>query len=193
MANVEMVSDHRSRLYSVGGTIYNKARHQLIECPWIRSVRRSCNKNDLFLYRHRRTQKYVVASWVTKPDALGKGGFMVELETMEEHPDTLFSNSKERAVSLSYMRVRTRPVGDLAREMEKQAARAWAREVYETDQTNRQQADVAKWLERLGPKYEEAAREFKQGSADYLGDDEGGPQLKIIRERMLSFLGKGAH
>lgn len=75
-------------LLDSGGTVWDPAQHELVDCLWVASLRNRLLNQSLFVYRHRIHGSYVLASWTQKP-APGVQAAMMELEVFPKSPDSM--------------------------------------------------------------------------------------------------------
>ena len=83
--NMEMIYDPIE--IAIGTGLMMDGRHQICpESDYLRAVKRVTGRDDLFVYRHKETENFVLAQWVYTEE---EHGFRVciELETMAEAPD----------------------------------------------------------------------------------------------------------
>jgi hypothetical protein len=71
------------------GTEFSQERFELVpDGPWIESLRRRTGQKDLFVYRHRKSQRFGVAQWRVKPAVFGQGiAVAVEICLFSAPPD----------------------------------------------------------------------------------------------------------
>ncbi len=182
-----VTSDEMARLYGGGASKFNPHKHQVVECDYIRAARRATHKPNLFMYRHLKSGRYGIGCWVVKPGT-GKGpGCFIEIENMEQHPDKYEGNiSWSDRPSISYLKARCQPIDETLR----QQARVAAAEEYEEEQskeeTDRERQELARFFARKGPRFAKLAASLASGEADFVGEREGGQQLKDTREMLTS-------
>jgi hypothetical protein len=67
-------SDDEITVALMMGTEISPERFELIpDCYWIESLRRATGQKDLFVYRHRKTEKFGLAQWSVKSKVFGQG------------------------------------------------------------------------------------------------------------------------
>lgn len=182
----KVTSDEMARLYGGGASIFNPSRHDLVECDYIRLARRSCHKPNLFMYRHRRSGRYGVGCWVVKPGT-GRGpGCFIEIENMEEHPDKYGGASWSDRPSISYLRARCQPVDEMLKAEARKQALAEYDEDVSKEETDRERQELAKFFRGKGARFEKLAQALASGESEFVGEREGGQQLKDVREMLTS-------
>ena len=83
--NIEMIYDPIE--VAIGTGLMMDERHEVCpESEWLRAVKRTTGRKDLFVYRHKEIGSFVLAQWVYNEE---DHGFRVciELETMPKAPD----------------------------------------------------------------------------------------------------------
>lgn len=80
MSEIEIVFDPKWEA-ACAGLAMNQDHELLPDGDWIRFARRVTGIQDLFMYWHRRTEKFVLAKWLFKPDVC------LELEVFDVAPD----------------------------------------------------------------------------------------------------------
>jgi hypothetical protein len=88
-----------------GGLAMGKDHEVLPDGEWIQFIRREVGRDDLFVYHHKITGKFVLAGWVYKPGEIGVP-VCTELDTMDLPPD------RGGWLSLEYVKARVRPIED---------------------------------------------------------------------------------
>jgi hypothetical protein len=154
---------------SVGGLVMRPDEHEVLsDGQWIKAMRQETG-HDLFVYRHRRTRRFVVAEWMVKPVVYGQGlAVCLELCTMSGPPD----RGPPDRPSKQWMRWRCRPMREVRRERVRRQAGMMQDEQELRDDSDAERRDTARWLRKKG--LEEAAYELEMGCTPYIGKREGG-------------------
>lgn len=109
-SDVEVVYDEAEAAATFGLEM-KPGRHTILaDGEWIRWVRRTFDKPDLFVYFHEEHETFVLAEWIRRPDQ-GRPMCM-ELESMSLPPD-----SKPSQLSEGYLRSRFRTSREAVRQM----------------------------------------------------------------------------
>lgn len=172
------------RMYrSGGGTRYDPSVHTLIECHWLRAARRKTHKPNLLLYYHKWSKGYMLAMWICKPRSGEGPGLFLDLEDLPSHPDKFTGkDAMSPALGMAVVRARLQPADEVMKERERREAREYYQKATNMEETERQRMDMAKWLARQGPKFETSARALRLGESGFVGDAEGGQELKDMQE-----------
>jgi hypothetical protein len=170
MADIEMVFDP-IEVAVMDGLRLDERHHICPESQWLRAVKRTTGRDDLFVYYHKETENFVLAQWIYTPEKDGVA-ICTELEVMEKAPD------RGGWISLEYIKMRCSK-GD---EMMKSLRHKMKEDKY------RKEAE----REELLHKRTEAANHFrKQGKNDIAASIESGPYQKPSGET-LDMLNRGA-
>ncbi len=144
-------------------------RHLVLpDGEWIRAVRRRCEREDLFVYFHRETGKFVVAQWLSKEPRMCQ-----ELDTMDLPPD------RGGWISLRMMELRCRPFYEHMRDIQDRIRFQRGQKRRHQVESALQKRDSAQYLRRHGKG--EAADLLERGSG-YIGDEQGGDSLAEKKE-----------
>lgn len=69
-----MPSDDEISVALLLGTEMDPSRFELVpDGPWLEALRNKTGQKDLFVYRHRKTNKFGLAQWSIKPKVFGQG------------------------------------------------------------------------------------------------------------------------
>ena len=68
------------------GLIMGEEHQVLPESMWLAHIKRETGRKDLFVYRHKYTEQFVLAHWIYKPDEVTRP-VCLELDTMDKAPD----------------------------------------------------------------------------------------------------------
>jgi len=153
------------------GLCLDERHHICPESQWLRAVKRTTGRDDLFVYYHKEQNTFVLAQWIFTPE---KDGIAIctELEVMEEAPD------RGGWISLEYIKRRCSKGDEMMRSIRDRVKEKNHREKMEK--------------EELLAKRTEAASYFrKQGKADIAASIETGPYAKPSAET-LGTLNDGA-
>lgn len=119
-------------------------RHQIMpESQWLRTVKRATGRDDLFVYRHKETEKFVLAQWIYTPEKDG-AAICTELEIMDKAPD------RGGWLSIAYMKRRCARGHDRVKELKSQMKEAQARKKAEREDLLQKRTDSANYQRRLG-------------------------------------------
>lgn len=100
--DIEMIYDPTAA--AVGSGQAMGSEHEIMEDgEWIRFIKRLTGRDELFVYHHAFTGKFVLAAWVYKPGEIGVP-VCTELDTMDLPPD------RGGWLSTDYIRARVRPM-----------------------------------------------------------------------------------
>ena len=83
--NIEMIFDPLEVAMNEGLKL-DERHHICPESQWLRAVKRTTGRDDLFVYYHRETENFVLAQWIYTPEKDGVA-ICMELEVMEKAPD----------------------------------------------------------------------------------------------------------
>ena len=193
-----MPYDQIKAMYAQSGALaFNPKLHVLIECHWVKTVRRLLKSDKFFVYYHKKTRNYVLAAWIIEPKT-GRGpGLMDEFDIFGMHPDRTMSdpfnhvmrNETARKPSLEMLKAirRTKGSPNVEAEYCKQLDREAYLEAVNEENSNRQEEELIKWMEQQpNPVWKKTAEQMRRRCDPFIGDDEGGAQLKGLREAMTS-------
>lgn len=109
-SDVEVVYDEAEAAASFGLEMVPGRHTIMADGEWIRWVRRTFDRPDLFVYFHEEHETFVLAEWIRRRD---RGRPMcIELESMDWPPDT-----KPSQLGEDYLRARFRSSSDAVAEM----------------------------------------------------------------------------
>jgi len=158
MPDIEMIYDPIE--IAIGTGMAMDERHEVCpESEYLRAVKRVTGRDDLFVYRHKETENFVLAQWVYNDQ---DHGFRVciELEVMEKAPD------RGGWVDLEYIKRRCSP----------EAAASMAR----ATRNRMKNAAAAKKQARLDALEQRTAAadwQRRKGNADIAANIESGPYV----------------
>jgi hypothetical protein len=97
------------------GTEIVPDRFELVpDCPWIEVLRRKTGIDGLFVYRHRRTGKFGLATWTVKPKVFGQGiAVATEICLFSAPP----GQNPEDLPDMEWLMWRCKPEADMVDEM----------------------------------------------------------------------------
>jgi len=168
--DMEMIFDP-IEVAMMDGLCLDERHHICPESQWLRAVKRTTGRDDLFVYYHKETDKFVLAQWIYTPEKDGVA-ICTELEVMDKAPD------RGGWISLEYIKMRCSK-GD---EMMKSLRHKMKEDKY------RKQAEK----EELLAKRTAAADYFrKQGKNEIAASIETGPYHKPTQQT-LDLLNNGA-
>jgi len=113
---------------------------------WLSVVRGWVPDSRLFVYRHRETNRFVLAVWVFDPTETSNPVFM-ELETFASPPNYGWPAD---LLAPEVLRARLRPAHDTVSEIRRKATDARHAERHGLEEDERHKADVCKSLRRMG-------------------------------------------
>ncbi len=170
LMNIEMIYDPIE--VAVGTGLLMDERHEICpESDWLRAVKRTTGRDDLFVYRHKEVGTFVLAQWVYNEE---DHGFRVciELETMAKAPD------RGGWIDLEYIKMRCsrESAANNMRAMKNKMKNAKAAKEQARLDALEQRTDSANYQRRKGNKDIAASIE----SGPYVGDSqsEGMEELK---------------
>ena len=98
---------------AVGSGLLMDERHDVLpDGDWIQHIRRETGRDNLFVYHHKETEKFVLAGWVYTERDDGVN-ICVELDTMDLPPD------KGGWLPTEYVKARVRPVEEIVGRMKR--------------------------------------------------------------------------
>jgi hypothetical protein len=160
--------EHREGLLEMG------ERHErLPDGDWIRTVRRALKDDTLFLYYHKETGNFVLASQVEE-------GVCQELIVYPHHPGREFHPK----ATLEYLHHRMRPFQEHLEGMQRDIR---ARRYHEKQLVAERSDDrhtAARFLRRRG--LDQAAKQIRDGYVPFVGKTEGGDRLAEFTDKLKS-------
>lgn len=152
--------------------------HKLVpDGPWIQALRQKANQPKLFIYRHERTKRFVVACWEIEPKVYGQGvAICEEIFTVSDKPDF----NPPDLPPMAWCAERCRPGIELLVNGIQQRKEAEWDEERKMVASDMQRDDTVKWLKRQG--LEDAARNVQ--ISPYVGEEEAGEEIKAIRDAL---------
>ena len=151
LTDIEITFDARAHA-AENGMILGEDHEVLPDGEWIRWARRFSGIDDLFVYRHKIQQTFVVAKWIYHPDKDGIG-IVLELEAFDQPLDW-------NPPSQEWVRNRLQPAQAMADSMRKGIRdRAKAKAFKDRDGVLEKHS-TADWLDRQG--HSDAAQMTRQ-------------------------------
>jgi hypothetical protein len=167
MTDIEIVFDPVGHASTVGMTV-NENIEILPDSDWVLWARRFSGVEDLFVYRHKLTQKFVLSKWIYDPKVDGVG-IIMELEAFD-YPPNWFPPTQD------WVRDRLRPSQDIADSV-KRGMRDVARSQYRAKRDQiEEKHKVADWVQKQGN--EEVASVMRQRK----WSDETSPEFESFKE-----------
>lgn len=162
------------------GLEMTQQRHRVCQDgEWVRAVRRNTGNDQIFVYYHTETQKFVVCEWVVKPRTYGQGqALCTELFTISGPPD----HAPDDMPTMEWIRNRCRPLIDYFDEHLTQRADEAYQEACNQMESEAQAKDAAKMLAGMGN--DEAAHYVESGASPNVGEGEGGGMLEELTEEL---------
>ena len=151
MTDIEIIFDPKGHAANYG-LVLGEEHQVLPEGEWLLWARRFTGIDDLFVYYHKITGKFVLSKWIYHPDKDGVG-IMLELEAFDEPLDWNPPGQK-------WLRDRVRPSQEMSKSMRNSIQdRARAAKFHERDGIEEKHR-TADWLHRQG--HETTAAAFRQ-------------------------------
>jgi len=156
----------------------DERHHVLPEAEWVRHIGRVCGVEDLFVYQHQETLKFVLAQWCVHPSKVSNR-WCQELDTMEEAPD------RGGWISPRIMEMQIAPRHVIARKMT-QHIRNRDAVLRQQKMDNREEwKDAVRYARRQGLDGAAAMLET-QGSAGFTGKVKGGEAAEAMEAELKS-------
>ena len=167
MTDIEIIFDPVGHASTVGMTV-NENVEILPDSDWVMWARRFSGVKDLFVYRHKITQKFVLSKWIYDPKEDGVG-IIMELEAFD-YPPNWFPPSQD------WVRDRMRPSQEISEGM-KRGMRDTARSQYRAKREQiEEKHQVADWVKKQGN--EEASEAIRQRK----WSDQRSPEFESFKE-----------
>lgn len=180
--DIQVVFD--PRLYAASkGLAFDPEFHELLpDGNWVRWARRVSEMETLFVYRHRVTGSYVLASWLFEPtERTGRGGVCIELETKEIHPD-----EDAEDWDYTFLQMRLRPVEEQSRNFKEKLRALNHKEREQKRERGEGRQTAAKWLRSKG--MDCIAKDIENGSPFDAAVDEESIAMEEDLMRMVRSL-----
>jgi len=170
MMDIEMVFDPIELAMQDGLTL-DERHHICVESQWLRAVKRTTGRDDLFVYYHKETNNFVLAQWIYTPEKDGVA-ICTELEVMEEAPD------RGGWISLEYIKSRCAKGDEMVKTLKHKMKEAEYAKKAEKEELLEKRTAAADYLR-------------KQGKPEIAASIESGPYAKPKPET-LDILNNGA-
>lgn len=159
---------------AIGSGLAMDDMHEILpDGDWIHFIRRETKRDDLFIYRHKFTGKFVLAGWVYKPGEIGVP-VCTELDTMDLPPD------RGGWLSLDYVKARVRPIEEQIQTVRNRMKEAqFAKRAMRSDDLT-QKEEVMDYYRKKGDK--EMVRMIEH--SPYSGDASGGESQQELKEEL---------
>ena len=177
--NLVVTQDPKADSAAMNLTLDPRIHIVLPDGLWVSSLKRQSRRQDLFLYWHRRTGRFVLAAWLF-PDRRKTLPVCVELDTWEGHPDWIHPPLREMLT-----RLRITGAGHL-RQFKSKMMRARSARQEARLRDIEEKKNVIKFLRGKG-QYEQAAL-LENGIIPWLGPSGGGEKLQETKRRLLDML-----
>lgn len=175
---IRIIKDQRENVASQG-LFLNRWEHQVLkDGPWVRAMRVVCRNPRLFVYFHRRRLVFVVAEWRHEPKYVGDIAVCAELDTMSGPPD---QHPPDRP-SPDAMKKSCMPLWFHMEELDNNDKSELNKEQQLKGASLEERTGQVKLLKKKG--YEEEARLL--ATSPYVGNEEGGDQVKELRDVIRS-------
>jgi len=175
MMDIEMIFDPIEMAVQ-DGLCLDERHHICVESQWLRAVKRTTGRDDLFVYYHKETNNFVLAQWIYSPEKDGVA-ICVELEVMEEAPD------RGGWISLEYIKKRCAKGDDMVKELKNKMKTANSIKQSEKEELLEKRTAAADYFRKKGKRDIAASIETgpyaqpKQSTLDTLN---GGARNRII-------------
>lgn len=145
---------------------------------WMQSVREWGRGLRLFVYRHRLTDRFVLASWVYDPSETDQPVFM-ELESFEGRPDMVWPKG---LLDPEVLKCRLQPAPDAVEKLRRKHADREAVKRSALVDDEHQRSDAVKYLKRQNMDHD--AYLLENGYLPFVGKARGGAQLQALTEEL---------
>jgi hypothetical protein len=140
--NIEMVFDP-IEIATMDGLRLDERHHICPESQWLRAVKRTTERDDLFVYYHKETEKFVLAQWIYTPEKDGVA-ICTELEIMEKAPD------RGGWISLEYIKRRCAKGDEMMKSLRHKMKEAKYRRDVEKEEMLNKRTDTANYFRKKG-------------------------------------------
>ena len=169
MTQIEITFDPKWEA-ACAGLAMDQDHEVLPDGDWIRFARRVTGIPELFVYRHRRTENFVLAKWLFRPDVC------LELEAFPIAPD------RGGWMSAEELKRRCSPVDETVKSMKDQMRKAASeRRSMMQDHAHEKMATV-KRLKNRG--HDRAAHGIETGAQPWVGEAKGGESYRKTCEML---------
>jgi hypothetical protein len=181
MTEIEIVHDPKM---AMGGLTLGEDHELWPDGDWIRYARRLTGIKDLFVYRHRREETWVLCKWLWKPSE-STTPTCLELATMNLAPDMAGSG---RLVGSALLR-RCKPAEEMVEEMRRNMRDAASQKKHDTEQKAYSRQNAVRYMRTHG--MEESAQALESGEVPW-GSTGSGSALAETASELVSIAKKGA-
>lgn len=169
MTEIEITFDPKYEAACAGLAMYGE--HEIMpDGDWIRFARRVTGIPELFVYFHRRTENFVLAKWLFKPDVC------LELESFPVAPD------RGGWMSAEELKARCKPVDDTVRAMKDKMRQASSERKTMMDDHAYEKRAAVKRLKNRG--YDRTAHGIETGAQPWVGESKGGESYRKTCEML---------
>jgi hypothetical protein len=169
MTEIEITFDPKYEAACAGLAMYGE--HEIMpDGDWIRFARRVTGIPELFVYFHRRTENFVLAKWLFKPDVC------LELESFPVAPD------RGGWMSAEELKARCKPVDDTVRAMKDKMRQASSERKTMMDDHAYEKRATVKRLKNRG--YDRTAHGIETGAQPWVGESKGGESYRKTCEML---------
>ena len=149
--------------------------HEILEDgEWIKFIKRVTGRDDLFVYHHAFTGKFVFAGWVYRPGEIGVP-VCTELDTMDLPPD------RGGWLSTEYVKARVRPIKEQIKTIRGRIKEAEAAKKALRSDDLEQRNQVVEYYRKKGDM--EMCRMIEH--SPYTGDATGGEAQAELKEDLM--------
>ena len=154
------------------GLAMDEDHEVLPDGDWIRFARRVTGIPELFVYRHRRTENFVLAKWLFRPDVC------LELEAFPVAPD------RGGWMSAEELKARCSPVDDTVRAMKDRMRVAASQRRSMMQDHAVEKMDAVRRLRNRG--HDRVAHGIETGAQPWAGESRGGESYRRTCETLKS-------
>jgi len=170
--DIEMIYDATAAAIHSGQVM--GAEHEILpDGEWVYHIRRMTGRDDLFVYHHAYTGKFVLAAWVFRPGEIGVP-VCTELDTMDVPPD------RGGWLSNEYIRARVRPIEDQIRTVQNRLKEAEAAKKAMRSDDLEQRNQVVEYYRKKGDVQMMQMIEH----SPYTGDASGGEAHEELKDEL---------
>jgi hypothetical protein len=169
MTEIEITFDPKYEA-ACAGLAMDQDHEVLPDSDWIRFARRVTGIPELFVYFHRRTENFVLAKWLFKPDVC------LELESFAVAPDP------GGWMSADELKARCKPVDDTVRAIKDKMRQASSERRTMMDDHAHEKRATVKRLKNRG--HDRAAHGIETGAQPWVGEAKGGESYRKTCEML---------
>lgn len=182
MTDIEIVFDHKWEAAG-GGLALGEDHEVCADGNWIRYARRLTGIHDLFVYRHKRENTWVLSKWLYPPSKTDSP-VALELATMPLPPDMPGSG---RLVGDALLR-RCKPAEEMLEEMRRSAREAKRAKAHEVEQKDYSRKNAVRYMRTHG--LEEGAQALETGETPW-GSTGSGSALEETATELVNLAKRG--